>query len=80
MNYENKRSNFRLNYSSLLNNFYEANARARARPRARARDGIKRADNKAQKHNVFLRQPFESPMQTRLKGKRIHPGINIHSE
>jgi hypothetical protein len=71
MNYENKRSNFRLNYSNLLNNFYA---------RARARDGIKRADNKAQKHNVFLRQPFESPMQTRLKGKRIHPGINIHSE
>lgn len=36
--------------------------------------------NKAQKHNIFHREPFESPMQTRLKGKRVHPRIDIHSE
>lgn len=44
-----------------------------------AYDSIKHVYN-AQKHNIFHRESFESPMQTRLKGKRVHPRIDMHSE
>jgi len=43
-------------------------------------DSIKHADNKEGKHNIFHQGPFEFPMQTRLKGKRVHPRIDIQSE
>jgi len=44
------------------------------------RDNIKHADNKEEQHNIFHQGPFEFPMQTRLKGKRVSPRIDIHSE
>lgn len=38
--------------------------------------------NKARKHIIFPagNRGLGSPMQTRLKGKRIHPRIDIHCE